>query len=115
MEIAIGALERGVRTLAKKLEKLGLKTEITVFKTGPGGTAHYGSSYVELEVTGTCQGADGEPEEAYATVKFLAGGYGDLHTPGRNIGGMEGWRPMSAEGLKRILAQLESDGWKRPG
>lgn len=110
-EIAIGALERGVRTLAKNLEKLGLTTEVDVFRSGQGGEGS--RSYVELGVTGKYIDHEGEEDEASADVRFRAGGYGSVTD--REIGGTEGWRPMAAEGLKRILAALERQGWKRPG
>ncbi len=111
-EISIGALERGVRTLAKNLEqKFGLKTEIDVFRSGHGSEGS--GSYVELEVEATWTDAEGEQKEASSYVKFMAGGYGSL-TEGRQIGGSEGWRPMAAVGLKRILSELERQGWKPP-
>ncbi len=112
-EIAIGALERGVRTFAKNLEKLGLKTDVSVHKSGRGGYQEIARSYVELEVTGTYKDAEGEDQEAWATVEWVAGGYGALNDK-RQIGGTDGWRAMAAEGLKRLLHDLERQGWKKP-
>jgi|SRR5271166_802741 len=110
-EISIGALERGVRTLAKKLEAMGLQTEIHVFKTGPGGAQHYGPSHVELTAKGTYIDTDGHEEEAWATVKFIAGGYGNLHGQRGEIGGTEGWRAMREQGFTYIMNSLKSQGW----
>jgi hypothetical protein len=113
-EISIGALERGVRTLAKKLEKMGLKTEIEVFKTGRGGTQHYGASYVELQVTGKYRTEDGEEDEAWTWVKFLAGGYYTGGKSRQQISGTEGWKPMAAQGLEFLLEDLRRQGWTPP-
>ncbi len=112
-EIAIGALETGVRNLAKSLEKLGLKTEVNVHRSGHGGDYHHAMSYVELEVTGTYRDSEGEEEEASADVKFRANGYGDL-TSGREIGGMDGWKAMKKVGLERIMNDLAKQGWRKP-
>ena len=111
-DIAIGTLEKSVRILAKNLEKLGLKCEINVHRSGRGGF-EYARSYVELDVSATWKDAEGEEDDAWADVKFLAGGYGEIGT-GRDIGGSEGWKPMAAAGLKRIFEQLEHQGWKKP-
>jgi len=103
--ISITAVEAGAKTLAKKLEKMGLKVQVHVFKTGPGGTAYFGASNVEVVVHG--------PTDEYASVTFLAGGYGGLGE--REIGGGQGWRPMAAEGLRRIMTDLKSQGWTPAG
>ena len=105
--IAIGALERGVRTLARQLEKQGLQTEVHVHRSS---SRMYGPSYVELMATGLVDLGEGEQDEKWSQVKFLAGGYGDLESRGE-IGGAE-WRKMSSEGKKRLLSELERQGWK---
>lgn len=111
-EIAIGALERGVRTLAKSLEKLGLKSEIDVYRSGRGGDPLTSSgSYVELQVTGKYLNKDGEEEDAWSYVHFLAGGYGG--TSRSEIGGTEGWRAMAAKGLAYLMGDLEKQGWRK--
>lgn len=110
-DIAIGALERGVRNLAKDLELLGLKTEVNVFRSGPGGF-ELGPSNVELQVEGTYVDPYGDEQNAWAEVKFVAGGYGSL-TDRHQIGSAN-WKEMKAEGLKRIFADLERQGWKMP-
>jgi len=109
--IAIGALERGVRTLAKSLEKLGLTTQVHVFKSGPGGATYFGASYVELEVSVTFNTPEGE-QDASHTVKFLANGY--TSNDADEIGGTQGWRPMGEEARTRILTKLQEQGWKLP-
>ena len=109
-EISIGALERGVRTLAKSLEKDGLKSVVRAQRNGRG-SQDVGPSYVELEVTAVFD-KDGKERTSTAEVKFLAGGY---ETSSRyEISSTDGWRAMAAEGRERIYKQLESDGWKRP-
>lgn len=104
-DISITALERGVRTWAKQLEKLGLTVEIDVFRTGPGGGVHYGPSTVELTLEKGYTDEHGEAEEFYFTAKFVAGGYGELGD--RAIGGNDGWRAMKAEANRRLRAQHE--------
>lgn len=113
-EIAIGSLERSVRTFAKSLEKLGLKTEVSVHRSG---RVAYDleRSYVELEVTGLYLDRDSEELEASSTVRFLSGGYGSLTEDfGRRIGGTDGWRAMKAQGLTRIMGDLTAQGWVKP-
>jgi hypothetical protein len=111
-EISIKALEKSVRTLAKSLEALGLTTEIEVFRTGPGGTQHYGPSYVELTVIGNFLDDDGGQDEAVEYVKFFAGGYA---MSGKNeIGGNSGWKSMAARGLDLIMKSLARQGWRKP-
>lgn len=112
-EIAVGALETGVRNLAKSLEKMGLKTEINVHRSGHGGDYHHAMSYVELEVTVTFADSAGEEQEASVDVKFRANGYGNL-TSGREIGGTEGWKAMKKVGLDRIMNNLAKQGWRKP-
>lgn len=114
-EISIGALERSVRTLAKKLERLGLRTEVDVFRTGRGGQQHYGASYVELTVKGDYTDEDGRAEEAWTDVTFVAGGYDTACSGGScEIGGQIGWREMSRKGLDHIMRDLKQQGWREP-
>lgn len=117
-EISIGALERGVRTLAKKLEQIGLTSEIDVFKTGPGGAQHYGPSYVTLAVVGTVPSTYGEPgdtDDATVDLKFFAGGYGDGSDGRRGqFGGSGGWSYMSEQAQDYIMKELIKQGWKFP-
>lgn len=109
-EIGIGALERGARGLAKDLEALGFETRIDVFRTGPGGAAHYGPSTVELEVSGTFVDERGDEHDLWTTVTFVAGGYGSLDE--RHIGGAAGWRAMKKEALARIERDFKRVGWR---
>jgi len=108
-DISIGALERGVRTFAKQLEKMGLTTEVVVAKLGRGSEA--GVSNVRLRVIAKFT-KDGNERTGRASLKFVSGGYGSLDDR-REIGG-GGWRAMKAEGLKRIMKSLEPSGWKKP-
>jgi len=107
-EMSIGALERAVRRLANELEKLGMKTDIDVFKTGRGGTQFYGPSYVELAVTAPYKDRDGEEDEAYAEAKFLAGGYA---ATGNGEFGGEPWRTMARDGREYLMKSLARQGW----
>jgi len=88
--IAIGTLEKRVKTLAKKLEKEGFTVELDVFRTGPGGDVHYGVSYVELDI---------EKEDQYMTLKFIANGYGPCGS--REYGGTT-WTNLKAGALADI-------------
>ena len=112
-EISVGAVERGVRTLAQKLGKLGLETDVEVFRTGPGGTQHYGPSYVELTVRGKVRDEDGTEDEASSWVKFYAGGYA-VGSRRQDISGVEGWKPMAARGLEVLFEDLKKQGWEPP-
>ena len=105
--IGVTALARSVRVWAKKLEKQGFTTEVDVFKTGPGGNVHYGPSTVELTLEKEYEDEDGDPEEFYSTIKFVAGGYGGVGD--RDIGGSDGWRAMKKEAEKRLS---RDPGWK---
>jgi len=116
-EISIGALERGVRTLAKKLKLIGLSSEIDVFKTGRGGAQHYGPSYVTLMVTGIAPSkhVSGDTHEVNVHLKFYAGGYDDAGNRRGTFGGGTGWTFMSNQAQTYIMKELISRGWKFPG
>lgn len=109
-EISISSLEKGVKTLVRKLEAKGFETEIDVFRTGPGGVQYYGPSYVELWITGSCINDDSEAEEFDASVKFIAGGY-DTVARGE-ICGTSGWRDMAQRGMEHLQSDLNSQGWQ---
>lgn len=105
--ISIGALEKSTRKLASKIESLGLKCEVDVFRTGRGGNEHYGPSYVRLQVIGEIPNSNGE--EASSEVKFIADGYGGVLP--YEFGGSS-WKSLSARGLSRIVAELQRQGWR---
>lgn len=111
-EISIGALEKGVRNMARKLEQKGFTIAIDVFRTGRGGHEHYGPSYVELEITGSHTDEDGDEEELGAIVKFIAGGYATMDRD--DIFGTSGWRDMAKRGLEHLKRELKSQGWQGP-
>ena len=100
--LSITALERGVRALAKRLDAQGFTTKVDSFRTGPGGDAHYGPSYVTLRVEVPCFNRYGQPDNAWHGVKFIAGGYWARHG---DVGG-DKWSVMAEEGLKLIAAEL---------
>ncbi len=100
-----------MRTLAKKFDKLGLVTEVHVYRSGRGGDNLYGTtSNVELSVMGKFVDADGYDQEVSADVRFIAGGYGGDQRG--DIGGDIGWKEMSRVGTERLLRDLERQGWK---
>ncbi len=107
-ELSVTAIARGALVLAQKLEKTyGFQTEVSVFKSGQGNTRH--GSYVEMSITGAYQNATtNTPTPIFVTIKFIAGGYEGSKG---DVGGYLGWREMAVEGVKKILGQLERQGW----
>jgi hypothetical protein len=98
--VAVGALERGARTLAKQFETMGYKTEVDVFRSGRGGDRLIGtSSYVELVV----EHPDGITT---ANIRFIANGYGNLEVRRGEIGGMQSWPDMATKAKAYLLAEL---------
>lgn len=95
----ISTIERGARNWAKRLEAEGFDVDIDVFRTGPGGTAVYGPSYVEVTIERTiCRGD--EVKWVYLSQKFQAGPWAsdDL--------GNDTWTNMKAAAIVRLAAEV---------
>lgn len=71
---SITSLSKSAKSLKEKLEESGLEVDIEEFRTGPGGTTHFGPSYIIIEVS------DGD--DLITRTRLHCGGYGDVVTWG---------------------------------
>jgi len=99
MSISITSLEKSVNTLAKKLNKQGLETDVYTFSSG--GQSELGASYVELT-------AEDDKRDIYVNVTFLANGYGAIRQDEIGDWGMK-WSEMKKEFLSRLEKELKND------
>ena len=96
--ISITDLEKSVERYAVKLRERGYDVEVDTFRTGPGGTDHYGPSNVRLNICGA------EPF-FWVHLEFLAYGY---WAGGRDsIGGNLTWREMKNVAEAKVASEEE--------
>lgn len=85
---SITGLTKAAETLKAKLEGAGLEVVLDVFKTGPGGTTHFGPSYVVIEVF--------DDDDLIASTKVHCGGFGEVVA----------WTTIKKEILEKVAASL---------
>lgn len=83
---SITGLTKSAENFKTMLEKAGLQVELTVFKSGKGGSAHFGPSFVEIAVSN-------EDGFHLTDTKVHAGGFGEVVT----------WKSVKAEILNKLM------------
>lgn len=86
---SITGLEKSAESFKTMLEKAGLHVELDVFKTGRGGTAHYGPSYISMRISN---------DDGYLySHKVHAGGFGEIVT----------WNSVKAAIINNLMEAAE--------
>ena len=110
--VSIGPLAKTVQELTRKLEGMGLQVETEVNRAGPSGR-EYGPSTVDLEITAEWTDEEGDEQEGFSSVSFIAGPWEDVGRRGQFPSTL-GLREMKRRALDYILKDLKRADWKQP-
>jgi hypothetical protein len=83
---SITGLTKSAETFKTMLEKAGFHVDVEVFKTGNGGNAHFGPSFVNIAIS---------DEDGFhlTDTKVHAGGFGEVVT----------WKSVKVEILEKLM------------